>query len=39
MTKLLRIPYAIFYRLYDETIIVIACMHGLRDPQRWKGRA
>lgn len=34
-----RFPCAIFYRLYDETVIVIACMHGRRDPQRWKGRA
>ena len=31
--------YAIFYRLYDETVIVIGCMHGRRDPRRWKGRA
>ena len=34
-----RFPYAIFYRLYDETVIVIACMHGRRDPKRWKRRA
>ena len=34
-----RIPYAIFYRLYDEAIIVMACMHGRRDPKRWNGRA
>jgi plasmid stabilization system protein ParE len=34
-----RFPYAIFYRLYDETVIVIACMHGRRDPKRWRGRA
>ena len=34
-----RFPYAIFFRLYDETVIVIACMHGRRDPKRWKGRA
>jgi plasmid stabilization system protein ParE len=33
-----RFPYAIFYRLYGETIIVIACMHGRRDPIRWKSR-
>ena len=34
-----RFPYAIFYRLYGETIIVLACMHGRRAPKRWKGRA
>ena len=33
-----RFPYAIFYRVYGETIIVIACMHGRRDPSHWKGR-
>jgi plasmid stabilization system protein ParE len=33
-----RFPYAIFYRVYGETIIVIACMHGRRDPIHWKGR-
>jgi plasmid stabilization system protein ParE len=33
-----RFPYAIFYRVYGETIIVIACMHGRRDPIRWKSR-
>ena len=33
-----RFPYAIFYRLYGETIIVIACMHGRRDPIHWKRR-
>ena len=34
-----RFPYGIFYRLYDENVIVIACMHGRRDPERWTGRA
>jgi len=33
-----RFPYAIFYRLLRRTVIVIACMHGRRNPQRWKGR-
>jgi plasmid stabilization system protein ParE len=34
-----RFPYGISYRLYDETVIVIAVMHGRRDPKHWKGRA
>ena len=33
-----RFPYAIFFRVYDETIVVIACMHGRRNPIRWKSR-
>ena len=34
-----RFPYAIFYRPYGESVVVIACMHGRRDPARWKGRS
>jgi len=33
-----RFPYAIFFRVYDETMVVIACMHGRRNPIRWKSR-
>jgi plasmid stabilization system protein ParE len=33
-----RFPYAIFYCLLGETIVVVACMHGRRDPLRWQGR-
>jgi plasmid stabilization system protein ParE len=33
-----RFPYAIFYRVYSDTVIVVACMHGRRDPKRWKVR-
>jgi plasmid stabilization system protein ParE len=33
-----RFPYAIFYRLYGETAVAVACMHGRRDPTHWKGR-
>ncbi len=33
-----RFPYAIFYRVSGETIIVVACMHGRRNPTRWKSR-
>jgi plasmid stabilization system protein ParE len=33
-----RFPYAIFFRSYDDTVVVIACMHGRRNPRRWKAR-
>ena len=33
-----RFPYAILYRVYAEVIVVIACMHGRRDPRRWRSR-
>ncbi|MGD1104355.1 MAG: type II toxin-antitoxin system RelE/ParE family toxin [Terriglobia bacterium] len=34
-----RFPCAVFFRSYGETAVVLACMHGRRDPSRWKGRA
>jgi plasmid stabilization system protein ParE len=34
-----RFPYAIFYKLEDARIVVIAVMHISRDPNRWRGRA
>lgn len=33
-----RFPYAILYRVFDEGIIVIACMHGKRNPEHWQVR-
>ena len=33
-----RFPYGIFYRLYGEAVVVVACMHGRRDPRRWRSR-
>ena len=33
-----RFPYGVFYRLYHGTIYVIACVHGSRDPERWRSR-
>ena len=33
-----RFPYQIFYRVYDEVVVVVACMHGRRDPLRWQLR-
>ena len=33
-----RFPYAVFYRVYPRVIVVVACMHGRRNPLRWKER-
>ena len=33
-----RFPYAMFFRIYDEVIVVVACMHGRRNPRRWQVR-
>jgi plasmid stabilization system protein ParE len=32
-------PYGLFYRIYDDAIVVVACMHASRDPRRWQRRA
>jgi plasmid stabilization system protein ParE len=34
-----RFPYAVFYRVYGDTIVVVACMHAKRDPRRWQRRS
>lgn len=28
-----RFPYGVYFRVYPEAIVVVACMHGRRDPQ------
>lgn len=34
-----RFPYALMFVIdADETLTVIACFHGSRDPMRWQGR-
>ena len=37
-TLLKRFPYGVFYREFPQVIIVVACMHGRRDPKRWQSR-
>lgn len=34
-----RFPYAMYFRIYDNVIVVVACMHGRRNPRRWQVRA
>jgi plasmid stabilization system protein ParE len=33
-----RFPYSIIYTVADKEILILACFHGRRDPQRWKER-
>jgi plasmid stabilization system protein ParE len=33
-----RFPFGVFYRIEPDFIVVVAVMHGSRDPQRWKQR-
>jgi toxin ParE1/3/4 len=33
-----RFPYAIFYNIQQNLIIVLAVFHGHRDPKEWKSR-
>jgi len=33
-----RFPYALFFVEEGETLLVIACMHGRRDPSQWQRR-
>ena len=36
--RLRRFPYGLYYRVYSDRIILVACMHGKREPRRWKSR-
>lgn len=33
-----RFPFAVFYRLLDDRLVVLAILHGGRDPRRWQTR-
>jgi plasmid stabilization system protein ParE len=33
-----RFPYGLFYRLIDETVVIVACFHTSRDPALWARR-
>ena len=33
-----RFPYCLYYRVVDQKIIIVACMHAARDPAIWRGR-
>jgi plasmid stabilization system protein ParE len=38
-TLIHRFPFGIFYRIEKGFIVIIAVMHGSRDPKRWKKRS
>jgi toxin ParE1/3/4 len=33
-----RFPYGLFYRLDDDLVIFVACLHTHRNPESWKRR-
>lgn len=33
-----RFPYGLFYRIVDDEIVIVACMHAERAPREWKRR-
>lgn len=33
-----RFPFGIYYRVEDTNIVVVAVMHGSRNPRHWKNR-
>jgi plasmid stabilization system protein ParE len=33
-----RFPYALFFRIDDQRVVVIACFHLSRDPREWQRR-
>ena len=33
-----RFPFSVYFRIENATIVVVAIMHGSRNPRRWKNR-
>jgi plasmid stabilization system protein ParE len=33
-----KFPYSVVYAVSDDNILIIACIHGRRDPKRWQER-
>lgn len=33
-----RFPYALYFMLEDDAVVVVACLHVRRDPAEWQGR-
>ena len=34
-----RFPFGVFYRIEDDAIVVLAVIHGSRDPRAWQQRS
>jgi len=33
-----KFPYGVFYFVFDDTVVVLACFHMRQDPQKWQSR-
>jgi plasmid stabilization system protein ParE len=33
-----RFPYGLYYRVLEQNIVVVACMHAKRHPRTWRSR-
>ena len=33
-----RFPYGLYYRVIERQVVVVGCMHAMRDPTRWQSR-
>lgn len=36
--NLRRFPYSLFHRIIGDQVVIVACMHGRRQPRRWQSR-
>ncbi len=37
--RLRKFLYSLLYRVYPESVVVVACLHGWRDPRIWATRS
>jgi toxin ParE1/3/4 len=37
--EVVRFPYSVFFRVHGELIIIVAILHGSRDPRTWPSRS
>lgn len=33
-----KFPYAMYYRILDESVVVVGCIHAKRHPRTWRSR-
>jgi len=33
-----RFPFGVFFRMVGSDVVIVAVMHGSRNPNRWRGR-
>jgi plasmid stabilization system protein ParE len=33
-----KFPYGVFYFVFEDTVVVLACFHTKRDPKDWQSR-